>query len=355
VKDELMSAVLGINEGATNKTAPPHEIAEGADSSASRREIAKGADNSVPRREIAEGALKLSAPPSPDEKFLRTSLLPNICKAAAGNVRFFDEFAIFESAQVFLAGDFVSKYDSREKLPVQKRNVAGAFVGNDAEILFRRAKGALENLSRIVHVEKFSFARNEKPFWSDEVCWLNLIFNGKTSHFRETLTSRVDENAVERSRFSSCGTFVSHENAIIGSMGLLSKKAALSCGIKNSSVMLFEFEPDALVPLNSRENKFAHLPEFPMTDYDLSLLFDLSVKWEEIFAAINSKQDEFLRGVSFVGEYRGKQIPEGKKSVTFRLKIGASDKTLTSNEIENFANAVVKRLAKQLGAETRSA
>jgi phenylalanyl-tRNA synthetase beta chain len=90
-----------------------------------------------------------------------------------------------------------------------------------------------------------------------------------------------------------------------------------------------------------------------MTEYDLSLLFDLSAKWSEISAAITSKQDEFLRGVSFVGEYRGKQIPEGKKSVTLRLLIGALDKTLNSGEIENFANAVVKRLSKQLGAEVR--
>jgi phenylalanyl-tRNA synthetase beta chain len=266
-----------------------------------------------------EGLHKLSAPPSPDEKYLRPSLLPNICKAVAANTRYFNEFNIFESAQVFLAGDFVSKYDKRESLPVQKRNVAGAFVGDDVEALFRQAKGALENMPKLVHIADLTFGRAEKPFWADSVCWLNIVSSGTA----------------------------------IGSMGLLSKKSALACGIKNSAAMLFEFDLDALSPLDSRTNKFVHLPEYPMTEYDLSLLFDLSVKWSDISAVITSKKDEFLRGVSFVGEYRGKQIPEGKKSLTFRLLIGALDKTLNSSEIESFANTIVKRLSKQLGADMR--
>ncbi|MCL1884970.1 MAG: phenylalanine--tRNA ligase subunit beta [Defluviitaleaceae bacterium] len=265
--------------------------------------------------------ITLSAPPSPDEKNLRTSLLPNICKAISGNVRYFNEFSIFESAQIFLPGDFVSEYDPREKLPIQQKSFAGAFVGEDVNTLFRTAKGALENLPRCVHIHDFSFDKIEKPSWADNTVWLNII----------------------------------HSEKNIGTLALLSKKAALSCGIKNNSVMLFEFNLDALKPFASRENKFAHLSDYPMTEYDLSLLFDSSVKWTEISAVILAKKGDgdILRAASFVDEYRGKQIPDGKKSITFRLQIGSFEKTLTSNEIETFANSVVKRLSKQLGAEIR--
>jgi phenylalanyl-tRNA synthetase beta chain len=269
------------------------------------------------------GFLALSAPPAPDEKFLRQSLLPNICKAVAGNVRYMNEFAIFESAQVFLAGEFVSNYDPREKLPVQRRNVAGAIVGSpdDVNNLFRRTKGALEALPRQIHCENFTFERREKPHYADNTVWLNIVANDTT----------------------------------VGSAALLSKKSALACGIKNHAVMLFELDIDALVPLASRDNKFTHLPEFPVNEYDQSLLFDANTKWTEIEEAITAKKGELFRGVSFVDEYRGKQIPDGKKSVTFRLLLGSNEKTLNSSEIENFANSVVKRLTKQLGAETRSA
>lgn len=54
-----------------------------------------------------------------------------------------------------------------------------------------------------------------------------------------------------------------------------------------------------------------------------------------------------------VDEYRGKQVPEGKKSVTLRLTIGSAEKTLTSQEIEACAASAVKRLAKHVGAELR--
>ena len=272
----------------------------------------------------SEGMLAISTPPSPDERYIRSSMLPNLCKAAADNLRYFSEFAIFESAQVFFDRDFDKAYDSRESLPLQRRNVAGAYVGSpeDLNLIFKKAKGIIESLPRYVHIEPFVFSQIEKPVWADNVVWLN----------------------------------VSHCGERIGNLALLSKKASLDCGIKNSVVMLFELDIDALKPYPSRTNEFTHIPEYPMTDFDISMLFDLSVKWEEILEVITGKKnpDDLLRDLSYVDEYRGRQIPEGKKSVTIRLVIGSLNKTLTSNDIEGCANAIVKRLKKTLGAELRS-
>ena len=270
-----------------------------------------------------EGMLELSAPPSPDERFLRSSLIPNLCKAVSDNLRYFNEFAIFESAQIFFDKDYSTPYDDRESLPLQRKNVAGAFVGNadDVTTLFRKAKGALESLPRLVHMEPFTFGNTEKPIWADDVVWLNINLG--------------DEK--------------------IGNLALLSKKAALDCSIKNAVVILFELDLDLLKPLPSRTNKFSHIPEYPLTDYDVSLLFDTTVKWESIYETTTSKMgpDSMLQGASFVEEYTGRQIPEGKKSITIRLVIGSLSKTLTSSEIEICANAIVKRLKKTLGAESR--
>ena len=91
-------------------------------------------------------------------------------------------------------------------------------------------------------------------------------------------------------------------------------------------------------------------------DYDLSMLVDDSVKWEDIREVILTKKTNgsLLQSVSFVEEYKGKQVPEGKKSVTVRLVIGSLEKTLTSNEIESCAEGVTKVLRKKLNAELRS-
>jgi len=272
----------------------------------------------------SEGMLALSTPPSPDEHYIRSSLLPNICKAIADNLRYFNEFAIFESAQVFFDRDYTTPYDQRESMPLQRKNVAGAFIGapEDMNMIFKRTKGMIELMPRYVHIEPFTFSRTEKPLWADEIVWLNI----------------------------------SYADAQIGTLALLSKRAALDCGIKNSTVMLFELDIDALEPYPSRTNKFTHIPDYPMTDYDISVLIDSQIKWEEISDVITGRnyQDDLLRGISYVDEYRGRQIPDGKKSVTIRLLIGSLKKTLTSHEIELFANSVIKRLKKSLDAQLRN-
>ena len=40
--------------------------------------------------------------------------------------------------------------------------------------------------------------------------------------------------------------------------------------------------------------------------------------------------------------------------MTIRLTIGSDEKTLTSQEIENTANQVMKKLGKKMGAELRT-
>ena len=111
---------------------------------------------------------------------------------------------------------------------------------------------------------------------------------------------------------------------------------------------------DELVPFRSRTNRFVRVPEFPMNEYDLSFLVDAMVKWDDIYAAVMAKKNELLRDVTFVDEYRGNQIPVGKKSVTIRLVIGSGEKTLTGPEIEAVAASVLKKLAKGIGAEIRA-
>ena len=96
------------------------------------------------------GILALSTPPSPTERLIRSSLLPNLCKAVAKNERYFTEFSLFETAQVFKDADYSAPYDPRELLPSQRKNIAGAFVApaKDVTALFRRAKGAVEQMPR---------------------------------------------------------------------------------------------------------------------------------------------------------------------------------------------------------------
>lgn len=274
--------------------------------------------------ESTEGVLKLTTPPAPDESMIRSSLLPNLCEAVAKNERYFTGFSIFEEAQVFADRDYSTPYDPSESLPFMARHIAGAVADSamPMENLFRTAKGIVEYMPRMTHMEDFTFRKEEKPCWADDTVWLNLFVG----------------------------------DVKVGDLALLSKKTSLRCGIKKLSVMLFDIDTEKLVPFRSRTNRFEHLDSFPTVDFDISLLFDASVRWEEIRAAIQKKMqqaDSYVKSVCFVDEYKGKQVPDGKKSVTARLTIGADDRTLKSEEIETCALGVVKALEKKLGAMLR--
>ena len=269
-----------------------------------------------------DGVLALSTPPSPTEKYIRSTLLPNICKAIVKNEHYFEEFSIFEEAQIFADKDYYSPYDEKEKLPYQRKHLGCAFAGKPDSVatLFRKAKGVIEAMPTYTHMEGFTFKREEKPYWADETVWMNVYLGDKK----------------------------------IGDMGLLSRKAAVACGIKVLSAVLVELDMDAFVPFKSRTNLYVPVPEFPTNNYDLSFLIDSMVKWDDIYGAVTGKKTENLRDVLFVDEYKGKQVPEGKKSITIRLVIGSDEKTLSGSDIDSVANSVMKKLTKQLGVEFRT-
>ena len=65
------------------------------------------------------------------------------------------------------------------------------------------------------------------------------------------------------------------------------------------------------------------------------------------------KDELNVKEVEFVDEYRGDQIPEGKKSVTLKVKILNEGTTMTSEQINEKMNSILKTLDKRCGAKLR--
>lgn len=272
---------------------------------------ASGADTSA--------MLELSTPPAPEERRLRSTLVPGLLKAVVTNLRYFSDFRIFEMTQVFFDRNYHSVNSEDELLPEMARHLGAAFAGSDARALFREAKGALEYMHRAVQMEPLGFVQSEKPSWADEKLWVNVTRGGE----------------------------------VIGSLGLVSPKCAKAAGVKRSLVTIFELDVEKLVPLASRQNEFVHLPEYPLSDFDLSIIFDDKVAWSDIEAI--ARKVDLVRDVRFIDEYRGKQVGDGKKSVSFRVWVGSDKGTLTSEQIDNVARQVTKKINKKFGGDVRGA
>ena len=259
-------------------------------------------------------SVRLATPPAPELGILRSSLIPGMLESIEKNHRYFDEFSMFEAAQVFEKGGY-SPSTAEEILPVHRNYITGVFAGKDAKELFYKVKGVIESMNGWCHFEPLAFEQKEKPCWADEKVWLNVTSGGET----------------------------------VGSIGLLAVSALADSGIKLISAAAFELDFDMIRPYPSRTNEFKHLPLYPLVEQDLSILVDESVKWSQIEEAIG----KMVKELSFVEEYRGKQIPAGKKSIMLSYKIGNDDSTMTSKQIEKKMMAIVGVLKKRVGAELR--
>lgn len=259
-------------------------------------------------------SVRLATPPAPELATLRTSLVPGMLEAISKNLRYFESFKMFEMAQVFEKGEY-SPSSPDEKLPVHKKYLTGCIIDKDAKKIFYEIKGVIESMSAFTHMESLKLEHLEKPSWADINAYLNITLN--------------DE--------------------IIGSIGLLSVSAMNDSKIKRTNVAIFEINEDKLIPLPSRTNKFIPLPQFPLVEKDLSLLVDNETTWESIKEAINGKVKE----LEFIEEYRGSQIPEGKKSIMLRMKLGNDTGTMTTEEITEKMNSIIKTLNKKCNAILR--
>jgi len=95
------------------------------------------------------------------------------------------------------------------------------------------------------------------------------------------------------------------------------------------------------------------LPAFPPIERDISAILDEQTSWEKVRKHIESLRLDLLESIDFMGTYRGKQIGEGKKSLTLRLRFRARERTLTHDEVDPQVDAAMRSLEKDLGASIR--
>ena len=260
-------------------------------------------------------SLLLATPPAPELAYLRSSLIPGILEAIVKNLRYYDEFKLFECAEVYQKGDYRPS-SKDEILPIQNNYLTGCIVGKDAKEIFYEAKGVIENMTRNCHMESIKLEKIEKPAWTDKNAYLNIT----------------------------------KDNEIIGSLGLLSVQTMTESKVKRTNVAIFEINFDKLVPYNSRTNKYERLPELPLVEKDLSILVDKEISWKKIEESIKS----MVKEVEFIDEYKGNQIPDGKKSITLKVRMMNEGTTMTSEEINEKMNAILNILDKECDATLRT-
>ncbi|MBR4890990.1 MAG: phenylalanine--tRNA ligase subunit beta, partial [Clostridia bacterium] len=89
------------------------------------------------------------------------------------------------------------------------------------------------------------------------------------------------------------------------------------------------------------------------TQRDLALIADDSVLAAQIESIIKKKSGNIFESLTLFDVYKGKQVPEGKKSMAYSVVFRAEDKTLTDEDVNPVIESILKTLSEQLGVTLR--
>ena len=101
--------------------------------------------------------------------------------------------------------------------------------------------------------------------------------------------------------------------------------------------------------------RYVPLPAMPAAEFDLALLVPTHIAAAAVEALIRTTAGELLESVVVFDEYRGKGLPEGTRSVGWRLTFRHPERTLRDKEIEGRRAMLLKTLEKELSVVPRSA
>jgi phenylalanyl-tRNA synthetase beta chain len=286
-------------------------------------------------------SVSLANPLQEESGQLRMSLLPGLIETARRNLsRGLTDLAIVEQGSVFVAGKSKPSFfpgtanrptaqelsNLQAGIPSQPKHIAGLFLG-----------------ARVI---------------------------GKTN--QKSLTSGI-EDAMEAARVIGLAVgveFIIRQSTprglhpgrsgdllvgdrVVGVVGELNPSVSKDRDLPRT-VGVFEIDLDALfesAPVSIVARPFGTLPA---ATQDLSLVVDIATPAADVLAAVEQGAGELLESIVLTDDYRGPNVQEGSKSLTFALRFRAMDRTLTQAEASEARDAGVEMARKKFKAEIRS-
>ena len=117
-----------------------------------------------------------------------------------------------------------------------------------------------------------------------------------------------------------------------------------SLGVEGRAAIL-DLDLALMQRLDHREIRYQPLRRFPTSAFDLSVVAPLRDPAGNIERLLQSAAGSDLVEIEFVRQYTGAPLPEDRKSVSYRLTVGAPDRTLSSDEVTAIRDRVIEALA----------
>jgi phenylalanyl-tRNA synthetase beta chain len=268
--------------------------------------------------------VRLQNPISSEREVMRHSILASVLDIAATNLQHSNDVRLFEIGSVYLP-------QPDKKLPDEPRRLALVLCGarqqeswsdpagmTPALLDFFDFKGILEALTADLHLAKVTYRPVKTP----------ALHPGRAAEW--VVADRV-----------------------IGQAGELHPKVAEVFRLGGRSVLVGEFDLEALRAALPARHLYQPVPRFPAALRDVAVIVEESVPAERVATEIRTAGGELLRDLRLFDLYRGESIPAGHKSLAYALTYQAEDRTLTDKEVKKAHEKIMARLTHVLKAQIR--
>ena len=247
----------------------------------------------------SEDALRLANPLVAEESILRTSLRPGMLKTVLYNQSHRVEgIRIFELGHVYPQGD--------GELPDEFESLCLMASGEDAASAMR--------------------------WWTEISSALDI-------------GAQLDQVRAPQGYHPSRSATLSRGKLVLGAVGEIDPRVLDSLGVQGR-VACLELNASLICGESPRVPVAKAVSRFPSADFDLAFLAAAETTAASISRALRQASGAALDGLQIFDVYRGADLPPGTRSIGFRIRLRASDRTLTDEEVAEIRGRCIEAAAK---------
>jgi len=291
------------------------------------------------RNPKSEELVALANPLSSDMDVLRPSLLPGLIHSLRQNVsrRNYD-VTLFEIGRVF------------------QRAAGLPPAGQNTKQNRQQDAGGTFNEERRVAIALTG--QRAPTFWSGserDAKFDTYDLKGIVEEFLEqfgirgvTFTSREESTAL----FLESAMVALGGKLPLGELGQLSPVLAKKYDLRDA-VFLADLNLDQLLARRNPVKSFKPLPQFPAIRRDVAMIVPEATTHDAVLQTVKQAKPAHLESVELFDVFRGKNVPEGQKSLAYAFTYRAAEKTLTDAEANAAHAKIVEAFKTQLKATVR--
>lgn len=276
---------------------------------------------SIPSGDARRRCMQIRNPLRQEESLMRTSLLPALINNFIYNLsRGVKDIRIFETARIFIdGGGQLPEEQLRQGGLLYRENIPSLWKENASSFFI--AKGSLQSVFEEIKMEGISYAPSGEAFLHPGKSADILLGDTKIGFIGE-----IGPGVVE----------------------------GLNLKVQKPEIIVYELNVDALLASIPERLTYREIPRYPFVDRDIAIILDEDIASEQVMKDLLSYKTEYIEKVELFDYYTGKNIPQHKKSLAFRIVYRSYDRTLTDNEIESIHQGLVEYILKRTGGELRA-